>query len=141
MKVNFKRLSDTAVLPTYAIEGAAGMDLTASSVLSNNSNHILYGTGISVDIPSGYVGLIFPRSSVRKTSLSLSNSVGVIDHGYTGEIQFTFNRIDSSMLPVYNVGDRIGQLVILPIPSIEVVEVDEHPEYKRGENGFGSTGK
>ena len=97
------------------------------------------------EIPKGYVGLVFPRSSIRKTDLSLTNCVGVIDSGYRGEIQATFKKIfgknDVRLDELdYNVGDRIAQIMIIPYPSVTFVEVDELSQTDRGEGGFGSTG-
>ena len=79
MKVKIKKLSPNAVIPTYAKEGDAGMDLVATSIISDTPDQITYGLGIALEIPEGFVGLVFPRSSIRKTGLQLSNSVGVID--------------------------------------------------------------
>ena len=103
-----------------------------------------YGTGLAMEIPEGYVGLVFPRSSIRNTDLSLSNAVGVIDSGYRGEIQATFNRKGVSQIdghPIYMVGDRIAQIIIVPYPHIIFDEVDELSNSERGTGGFGSTGK
>jgi dUTP pyrophosphatase len=142
MKVKIKKLSAEAVIPTYAKEGDAGMDLVATSIKFDGTQ-ITYGTGLVIEIPEGFVGLVFPRSSIRKTSLSLSNSVGVIDSGYRGEIQATFNQKslskDGGIL--YGVGDRICQLMIIPYPHVDFIEVQELNNTERGEGGFGSTGK
>ena len=119
------------------------MDLVATS-MKFDGTQITYGTGLSIEIPEGFVGLVFPRSSIRKTDLSLSNSVGVIDSGYRGEIQATFNQRSLSSQSgsfVYGVGDRIMQIIIIPHPPIEFQEVDELTNTERGEGGFGSTGK
>jgi hypothetical protein len=91
------------------------------------------------EIPKDYVGLVFPRSSIRKYDLELTNSVGVIDSGYRGEIQLTFNKVNSKTT-IYNVGDRIGQIMIIPYPKINFVESDELTITERGEGGFGSSG-
>jgi dUTP pyrophosphatase len=93
MVLKFKKLNDTAVIPSYAKPGDAGMDLVATSIISNTTFDVTYGTGIAMEIPKGFVGLVFPRSSIRKTDLALTNSVGVIDSGYRGEIQATFKKI------------------------------------------------
>jgi dUTP pyrophosphatase len=140
MKVKIKKLYSVAVIPSYAKSGDAGMDLTALRQISNTTFQAIYGTGIAVEIPDGYVGLIFPRSSVRKTDLMLSNSVGVIDSGYRGEIQLTFNKLNGMDSLQYQVGDRIGQLMIIPYPQIEFEEVEELSSTERGEGGYGSTG-
>ena len=139
MKVKIKKLHPDAVIPKYAKAGDAGMDLTAISEEWNEDNTIVtYNTGISIEIPEGYVGLLFPRSSIYKTTLSLTNSVGVIDSGYRGPIMFKF-RYDVEGL-VYEVGERIGQIVIIPYPQIEFEEVEELEESDRGATGFGSSG-
>ena len=140
MQVKFKRLHESSKIPSYANAGDAGLDLTASVIYDVDSNQIVYGTGIAVEIPHGYVGLIFPRSSICKKDLALSNSVGVIDSGYRGEIKFVFNRLDGDSSIDYRVGDRIGQLIIIPYPNIELIEVNELSSTNRGEEGFGSTG-
>ena len=143
MKVRIKKLNENAVIPTYAKAGDAGMDLVATSIISTTSTQITYGIGLAMEIPEGFVGLIFPRSSVRKTRLMLSNCVGVIDSGYRGELQATFNKVnhDSVSENDYKVGDRIAQIMIIPHPSIEFEEADELSDTERGEGGFGSTGK
>jgi dUTP pyrophosphatase len=106
---------------------------------------IEFGTGISVEIPEGYVGLLFARSSISKTVHILANHVGVIDSGYRGEIKLRFKNPvlsfrNQEIFPQYNVGDKIGQLVIIPYPQIELVEVEELSTSERMEGGFGSTG-
>ena len=144
MKVKIKKLSSEAVIPTYAKDGDAGMDMVATKVISDNLGSVTYGTDIAMEIPKGFVGLIFPRSSIRKTNLQLSNSVGVVDSGYRGEIQATFNKIqgiDEYARTQYLVGDRICQIMIIPHPTIEFEEVEELNNTERGEGGFGSTGK
>ena len=144
MKVKIKKLSENAVIPTYAKEGDAGMDVVATSIINETLDSITYGTDIALEIPEGFVGLVFPRSSIRKTHLHLSNSVGVIDSGYRGEIQATFKKIQgisNNALDNYKVGDRIFQLMIIPHPTIQFIEVDELTTTERGEGGFGSTGK
>lgn len=140
MKVKIKKLHQDAVIPVYAKPGDAGLDLTATSEEWNEDNTMVtYGTGLAVEIPEGYVGLVFPRSSVSKTTLNLTNSVGVIDSGYRGEIMFKFRYLEEGM--VYDVGDRIGQLIIMPYPQVEFEEVKDLSSTERGEGGFGSTGK
>ena len=144
MKVKIKKLSPDAVIPTYAKDGDAGMDLIATSVISETPSQITYGLGIALEIPEGFVGLVFPRSSIRKTRLQLSNSVGVIDSGYRGELQATFNKITTTIENQkndYKVGDRVAQIMIIPHPTIQFTEVDELTNTERGEGGFGSTGK
>ena len=144
MKVKIKKLSENAVIPTYAKEGDAGMDVVATRIINETLDSITYGTDIALEIPEGFVGLVFPRSSIRKTNLQLSNSVGVIDSGYRGEIQATFKKIQgisNNALDNYKVGDRIFQLMVIPHPTIQFIEVNELSSTERGEGGFGSTGK
>ena len=143
MKVRIKKLSENAVIPTYAKSGDAGMDLVATSIISETDTQITFGIGLALEIPKGFVGLIFPRSSVRKTRLMLSNCVGVVDSGYRGELQATFNKVNQNSIAEndYKVGDRIAQIMIIPHPPIEFEETDELSDTERGEGGFGSTGK
>lgn len=141
MKVKIKKVHPNAVKPKYAKENDAGMDLVATSIIENTSFQVTYGLGIALEIPDGMVGLIFPRSSIRNTELMLSNSVGVVDAGYRGELQATFNKLNGLDSIAYNVGDRIAQIIIVPHPVVQFVEVDELSESKRGDGGFGSTGK
>lgn len=140
MKVNIKKLRENAVIPSYAHITDAGMDITATSLEIDGSNFI-YGTGLAFEVPKGYVMLLFSRSSVRNTQGILTNCIGVIDSGYRGEVMFTFKNIDGSTTPPYKVGERIGQLIIIPYPKIEFNEVDELSESDRGTGGHGSTGK
>ena len=141
MKVRFKLLAPNAVAPTKAHPSDAGADLTCASVeVDTRHNCVSYGTGVAVEIPDGYVGLVFPRSSVYKEDLLLTNAVGVIDSHYRGEIKAKF-RIMQPHIHRYTVGDRIGQLVVLPYPEIEYEEADSLSETDRGEGGYGSTGR
>ena len=144
MKVKIKKVHPDAVIPSYAKSGDAGLDLVATTIISETLGSITYGLGIALEIPEGFVGLVFPRSSIRKTNLQLSNSVGVIDSGYRGELQATFNKIqgiDNVERENYRVGDRVCQIMIIPHPTIELNEVNELSNTERGEGGFGSTGK
>ncbi len=140
MKIQFKKLVPTAQKPKFGKPGDAGADLVATSV-KLEYNQVIYGTGIAVEIPEGMVGLVFPRSSVRNYDLSMANSVGVIDSGYRGEIMVTFNlKKPADIQEIYVEGDRIAQLVIMPVPLIQYKEVDELSETQRGTDGHGSTG-
>jgi dUTP pyrophosphatase len=140
MKVRFKKLSEKAVTPQYAKLGDAGMDMVATSLVKSEVFYE-YGTDIAVEIPEGYVGLVFPRSSISKTKQILANHVGVVDSGYRGEIKFRFKKLDWDNGEVYEIGDKIGQLVIIPYPTIELEEVSELSETNRGNGAFGSSGK
>ena len=158
MKVNIKKLHPDAVIPAYAKTGDAGMDLTAVSVTHDDFGNICYGTGLAFEIPEGYVGLVLPRSSNCKKDIILTNCVGVIDSGYRGEVSFKFkpliNHVEKVyvddgeflVMPTYNnstykVGDRIGQIIIMPYPQIEFEEVEELSETERGTQGYGSSGE
>ena len=141
MKVKVKKLNSEAIIPKYAHPTDAGLDLTAISYERDKNNLIVYHTGLSIEIPEGYVGLIYPRSSISKYDLELVNSVGVIDSGYRGEILFKFRETTKDFPNIYIPGDRIGQLIIVPYPSIELEEADELSSSDRSDKGFGSTGK
>ena len=137
MKVKIKKLNPNALVPKYSKSGDAGLDLVAVD-LEYNDSHITYKTGLAIEIPENYVGLLFPRSSVYKTQQVLANSVGVVDSGYRGEIMLKYTRSEDDL--EYNVGDRVGQILILPYPNINFVEVDELSSTDRDSGGFGSTG-
>ena len=137
--VKVKKLHENAIIPSYSKPGDAGMDLTITEIKENNFRQISYGFGIALEIPLGYVGLVFPRSSVKNQDLLLSNCVGVIDSGYRGEIQSTFKKTDPSE-KFYKVGERGAQIIILPYPQVFMVESDELSDTERGTGGFGSTG-
>ena len=145
MELKFKRLNDKAIMPIRAHKGDAGLDLTCTEIVPvrNACNQLLleYHTGLAVEIPEGYTGLLFPRSSVFKTSLIQSNCVGVIDSGYRVVMKAIFRDTTDVIPAVFQEGERFCQLVIVPIPNIEVVEASELSESDRGENGYGSTGK
>ena len=139
LKIKYKKMHPDAVIPTYAKEGDAAMDLYATESMKDTFGNYVYLTGVAVEIPPGYVGLLFPRSSVSKTSMSLANSVGVVDSGYRGEIMLKFRYVGGDN-PLYRYGDRVGQLMIIPRPQVELIEVEELSSTERGDGGFGSTG-
>ena len=144
MKVKIKKITPYAVIPKYSKEGDAGLDLVATS-FNNSDKYVEFGTGLSIQIPNGFVGLIYPRSSISNTSNWMANSVGVIDSGYVGEIKVRFKgfyKNDWDLLSSeMHVGDKIAQLIIMPYPQIEFEEVEELESTERGNGGFGSTGK
>lgn len=165
MKVKTKILNKEIDTPKlkYAKNGGAGIDLTATSKWYDEDGNVCYGTNRAFEIPKGYVGLLFPRSSNSKKDLLLSNSVGVIDSGYRGEVMMKFKssirnltlmslvkiifKKNGNKLKIFNefsgdykIGDRIGQLIIIPYPTIEFEEADELSETERGKGGYGSTG-
>ncbi len=139
MQVRFQNGHPDATMPTQGTPGSAGYDMTAVSMERKNGL-IVYDTGIAIEIPAGYVGLVFQRSSVHKTGLSMANSVGVIDCDFRGSISFVF-RVGYGVCSPFQVGDRIGQIVFVPVPAVELVEADELSETARGAGGYGSTGK
>lgn len=147
MKINFKKLNKNAVIPRKATQGSVCYDMVFTSMCHDNYGNIVYGTGLAVEIPEGYGGFLFPRSSVRKTQLDMRNCIGVIDSDYRGEVMATFGRWQSyfstfrSDFPSeYEVGDRGCQLCIIKTEDVEWVEVDELTDTERGEGGHGSTG-
>jgi dUTP pyrophosphatase len=138
LKVKIKKMHPDAVVPKYAKPGDAGLDLTATSYEYVGGRHV-YGTGLAFEIPRGYVGLIFPRSSICKKNLALTNAVGVLDSDYRGEVKAFFSQIEEYGY-LYNVGDRIAQIIIVPYPQVEFQLADELSGTERGSGGFGSTG-
>lgn len=193
MKVKIKKLNENAVIPTKAHPTDAGFDLVATSRVFDKEGNVTYGTGLAFEIPEGYAGLLFPRSSISKKDLMLSNGVGVIDSHFRGEVmakfkpalvvanrpecggigevdgelteedyhgsdetewdtqEVTFHGRDESypdnfggeVYPprMYEVGDRIAQLVIMPVPGFEFEEAEELSATDRGTGGYGSTGR
>lgn len=139
MKIKFKKLNDRADIPFYANGGDAGMDLVATTI-TRSSNFYEYGTDIAMQVPKGYVGLLFPRSSISNTDHYLRNSVGVIDSGYRGEIKIRMSTPELGKKE-YNIGDKIAQLVIIKLPWVDIEEVEDLDNSERGEKGFGSSGK
>lgn len=150
MDIKFKKLVPEAQIPYHKYDNDAGFDLTAVS-METTKDYIEYKTGIAVQIPKGYVGLIFPRSSVTTYDLILKNCVGVIDADYLGEIRCRYynttnlrNVITLETIPagkIYSVGDRVAQILFLELPKITLVEAKELSDTLRGEGGFGHTGK
>ena len=169
LKVRIKKLHPYAVIPTYAHDTDAGMDLTAVSKTVDEYGNIVYGFGLAFEIPEGYVGLVFPRSSVCKSNLLLTNSVGVIDSGYRGEVTAKFAVRDNLVTPssffdrikllfrakegsngrhiflnthnIYNIGDRVAQMIIVPYPKVTFKEANDLSQTERADGGYGSSGK
>lgn len=159
MEIKFKKLVPKAKAPFKAIDIDAGFDLFAMSV-DETPAFIEYGTGIAVEIPEGYAGLVFPRSSVTKYDLILKNCVGVIDASYRGEIRCRFydteKNKDYFTMPtcsvvnkiynprnnkkIYEIGDRVAQIVFIELPKVTLVEAGELSDTQRGSGGFGHTG-
>lgn len=144
VKVNFIKLKEEAKMPTYGSEFAAGADLYAceeGDVTIKAGETKLIHTGLAMEIPEGYAGLIYARSGIAtKRGLAPSNKVGVIDSDYRGEIMvslFNHSAIDQTIAE----NERIAQLVITPFLKVEYTECDSLTDTVRGEGGFGSTGK
>lgn len=152
MEVRFRKLVPEAKAPYRKIDIDAGFDLSITSI-EETEDFIVYHTGIAVEIPEGYVGLVFPRSSVTKYDLMLKNSVGVIDASYRGEIMCRFHSTKTVNYSVgnkhisiysgkkYEIGDRVAQIVFMELPKITLVEAEELNDTERGSGGFGHTGK
>lgn len=143
MKVNIKKLKDTAIIPKRGSEQAAGYDLyacTADPIVIISHNTVKVGTGIAMEIPEGYFGAIFARSGLAtKQGLRPANCVGVVDTDYRGEIIVALHN-DTDKAQTINPSERVAQLVVIPFLPIEFNEVAELSDTERGENGFGSTG-
>lgn len=143
MTLKIKRLDENAVMPIRAHEGDAGIDLICTTITQeiNECGQLIlvYHTGLAMEIPEGHVGLLFPRSSVAKKSLSLTNAVGVVDAGYRGEIIAKFRSTTDVVPAIYKPGERFAQLVIMELPKVEIEETAELSETDRGDGGFGST--
>ena len=153
MDINIKKLHPDAIIPSYAKHGDAGMDLTATSKEIDEYGNTVYGIGLALEIPFGYAGFIFPRSSVSKYTMDLANSVGVIDSGYRGELICKFKPTPLYIVHhehntdlylknhSYDIGERVAQIVIKKVETVQFQEVDELDESERGDGGFGSSGK
>lgn len=144
LNIKIKKLNDKAVIPEYATEGSAGMDLVAISekvVIDGAAQYIEYGTGLAFELPPGYCMLLMPRSSISsKTSLILNNSIGLVDSDYRGEVTFRFKNVAPIGGRKYKIGEKIGQLVIVPYPKVTFEQVTELNETARGTGSYGSTG-
>ncbi len=138
--VKFKKLHEKAVLPVYAKPGDAGLDLYPVSSETIDGN-IVCSFGFAMQIPEGYVGLIFPRSGIYKHSYVMSNSVGVIDSGYRGEVKAIFKKFSNYAPSFYNFGQAVAQLIIMPYPQVETEWAEKLSDTIRGEGGFGHTDK
>lgn len=153
MRVRIKKLHPDAVIPKYAKEGDACFDLTAIAIEFFPKSgeftskpeeyaplYFEYKTGLAIEIPEGYFGLIRPRSSISKTAL-IFNTSGIIDSGYRGELTVRFKCSNLRTGKVYEKGDRVAQLMILPYPHVIWEETNILSETERGTGGYGSTGK
>ena len=135
------RLRDEATLPARAYAGDAGLDLaTCERVELAPGERAVVPTGIAVAVPEGYAGFVQPRSGLAaRHGITIVNAPGLIDSGYRGEIRVVLLNTDRSETFVAELGERIAQLVVLPVPGLEVAEVDELPGSERGARGFGSS--
>lgn len=144
MEIKFKKLAENATLPIRAHKGDAGMDLTCTRITTviNEAGQLMvvYHTDLAAEIPEGYVGLLFPRSSVYKKSMIQTNCVGVLDAGYRGEITAVYKITTDTIPSIFKEGERFAQLVVVPYLEADIVEAEELSETERGEGGYGSTG-
>jgi len=138
----FRRLRPEAKLPAAQHPGDAGLDLcSAVDVVVEPGERVMIPTGVAVAIPEGHAGLVLPRSGLAsKHGLTMANSPGLIDAGYRGEVICAAVNLDREQDVKILIGDRIAQLVIVELPSVEPIWTDELPESTRGAGGFGSTG-
>ena len=134
MNVKLQLVHPDSVMPSYAKEGDACMDLTAVAI-NESDKHIEYDFGLAIEIPKGFFGYIRPRSSVSNTDLTFKTS-GIIDSGYRGTLRARFQKNGEK---IYEIGERVAQLIILPYPLVHFEVVDELSKTERGEGGHGST--
>ena len=141
IELPIRRLREDAVLPERAYAGDAGLDLAACdrAELAPGERAVV-GTGLAVAIPDGYAGFVQPRSGLAaRHGLAVVNSPGLVDSGYRGELRVVLLNTDARDAFVVEPGMRIAQLVVLPVPELELLEVDELPATERGVRGFGSS--
>jgi dUTP pyrophosphatase len=143
VELRFARLSENAVLPTRAHEGDAGVDLYAAEAAHlGPGERWSVPTGVAVEVPDGHAGLVLPRSGLaREHGIALVNSPGLIDSGYRGEIRVLLLNTDPAEVYRVSAGDRIAQLVVVPVAAAEPLEVEALAETLRGDGGFGSSGR
>jgi dUTP pyrophosphatase len=136
-----KKLREDAVVPTRAYDGDAGLDLSACErVELGPGERALVGTGLAVAIPEGHAGLVQPRSGLAsRHGITIVNTPGLVDSGYRGELRIILLNTDANEPFVVEPGMRIAQLVVVAVPELELLEVDELPASERGVRGFGST--
>lgn len=142
IKVKYRKVQPDAFDPERGSEGAAGLDLRGLTPSYHlEKGYVSIDTGLAFEIPEGHAGLLFPRSSISNTPHFLRNSIGLIDEDFVGPISFRFGILDGINTEEYGYGDKIGQLVIVELPKVELEQVDELKKTKRGTGGYGSTGK
>jgi dUTP pyrophosphatase len=141
IELPIRRLRDDAVVPARAYEGDAGLDLASCErVELGPGERALVGTGLAVAIPEGYAGFVQPRSGLAaKHGITIVNSPGLVDAGYRGELKVVLLNTDAGETFVVEPGMRIAQLVVVQVPGLDPVEVEELPESERGVRGFGSS--
>ena len=141
IELPIRRLHDDAVLPTQAYAGDAGLDLAAAErVVLGPGERATVGTGLAVAVPDGYAGYVQPRSGLAaRHGITIVNAPGLVDSGYRGELRVILLNTDREAAFTVEPGMRIAQLVVLPVPGVELVEVDELPASERGVRGFGSS--
>jgi dUTP pyrophosphatase len=142
MRISVKRLDPDLPLPHYALASDAGLDLHASQrVVIEPGARALVGTGLAVAIPTGWAGLVLPRSGLAlRHGVTVLNAPGLIDAGYRGEVKVLLVNHDPRATATVERGERVAQLIVQTVASVELVEVDELPASERGGGGFGSTG-
>ena len=141
IELPIQRLHDDAVLPAQAYAGDAGLDLAACEhVVLEPGARATVGTGLAVAIPEGYAGYVQPRSGLAsRHGITIVNTPGLVDSGYRGELRVVLLNTDRTEPFTVEPGMRIAQLVVLPVPGVEVVDVEELPASERGVRGFGSS--
>lgn len=141
IEIPIRRLHEDAVIPDRAYEGDAGLDLAACEAIElAPGERAVVGTGLAVAIPDGYAGFVQPRSGLAaRNGITIVNTPGLIDSGYRGEIRVVLLNTDREETFSVEAGMRIAQLVVVPVPPVRVVELDELPESERGARGFGSS--
>jgi dUTP pyrophosphatase len=141
IELPIRRLRDDAIVPARAYDGDAGLDLAACErVVLAPGERATVGTGLAIAIPDGYAGFVQPRSGLAaKSGITIVNTPGLVDSGYRGELKVILLNTDEHDAFVVEAGMRIAQLVVMPVPLVDPVEVDELPESERGVRGFGSS--
>ncbi|NNN01129.1 MAG: dUTP diphosphatase [Acidimicrobiaceae bacterium] len=144
MEIQIKVLHPNAVVPTYAHQGDAGCDLVAveKCIIEARGGRAMVATGLSVAIPEGFAGMVLPRSGLAlRHGVTCINSPGLIDAGYRGELKVALVNLDPQLDYCVNIGDRIAQLVVVPVEQVSFFAAPELPPANRGDGGFGSTGR
>jgi dUTP pyrophosphatase len=143
IELPIRRLRDDAIVPARAYDGDAGLDLAACErVVLAPGERATVGTGLAIAIPEGHAGFVQPRSGLAaKSGITIVNTPGLVDSGYRGELKVILLNTDEHDAFVVEPGMRIAQLVVMPVPVVDPVEVDELPESERGVRGFGSSSK